>query len=255
MNSGLRDATNLSWKLAAVISGRAAPEILESYDLERRDHATTMVNFATSIGSFYAPRNFVTEAFRNAFFRIVQGLPSARDYILQMKFKPLPRYLKGVVVHRTKPDKNSPVGRMFLQAHIETADGKRLKLDDAIGNWFSIIGVNRDPAKFLSREELDFWTRNGASIVMVVKSRSSPSRASGLPGTIVLDDVAGAFRDWIMARPSDEFIFLRPDRYVAALCDGAALEQVSGQLRSILQGADGAAGRASDPRERRSTAA
>jgi 3-(3-hydroxy-phenyl)propionate hydroxylase len=129
---------------------------------------------------------------------------------------------------------------MFLQAHVETVARIRLKLDDAIGNWFSIIGINKDPAKFLSRDELDFWERNGASIVMVVKSRSSPARATGLPGTIVLDDVAGAFRDWIMSRPSDEFIFLRPDRYVAALCDGAGLDQVSGELRSILQGAHAA---------------
>ena len=52
----------------------------------------------------------------------------------------------------------------------------------------------------------------------------------------MLDDVSGAFRDWIMARPSDEFIILRPDRYVAALCDSAGLDGVSRKLRLILQG-------------------
>ena len=34
--AGLRDAANLSWKIAWVVQGRAAPKILDSYDEERR---------------------------------------------------------------------------------------------------------------------------------------------------------------------------------------------------------------------------
>ncbi|MFT3921823.1 MAG: FAD-dependent monooxygenase [Myxococcales bacterium] len=35
-NTGIDDANNLAWKLAAVLSGRSAPELLDSYDAERR---------------------------------------------------------------------------------------------------------------------------------------------------------------------------------------------------------------------------
>lgn len=35
MNTGLQDAANLSWKLAAVVTGHAAPELLDSYQAER----------------------------------------------------------------------------------------------------------------------------------------------------------------------------------------------------------------------------
>ena len=35
-NTGIHDAHNLAWKLAAVVKGVARPAILESYDLERR---------------------------------------------------------------------------------------------------------------------------------------------------------------------------------------------------------------------------
>jgi hypothetical protein len=35
MNTGLQDAANLSWKLAAVVIGHAAPELLDSYQAER----------------------------------------------------------------------------------------------------------------------------------------------------------------------------------------------------------------------------
>ena len=36
-NTGVADADNLAWKLAAVLRGRAAPALLDSYDEERRE--------------------------------------------------------------------------------------------------------------------------------------------------------------------------------------------------------------------------
>jgi 2-polyprenyl-6-methoxyphenol hydroxylase-like FAD-dependent oxidoreductase len=36
MNTDIQDAHNLAWKLAMVLSGHAAPGLLESYDAERR---------------------------------------------------------------------------------------------------------------------------------------------------------------------------------------------------------------------------
>ena len=36
MNTGLQDAFDLGWKLAAMIQGWGGPDLLESYDLERR---------------------------------------------------------------------------------------------------------------------------------------------------------------------------------------------------------------------------
>lgn len=35
-NTGIEDADNLAWKLAAVVSGQSRPELLDSYDAERR---------------------------------------------------------------------------------------------------------------------------------------------------------------------------------------------------------------------------
>jgi 3-(3-hydroxy-phenyl)propionate hydroxylase len=236
MNSGLRDATNLAWKLAAVLSGRTHPSILDTYETERRDHAVKMVNFATAIGSFYAPNNFVTEAFRDLFFRLVQSLPSVRDYVLQMKFKPLPRYINGVVAHPERIRGDSPVGRMFVQPLVETSDRRSVRLDDAIGDWFSFIGINQDPAAFLADEQRRYWISQGATFVQVNKSRRLPSAVKANNGTIVLDDVSGAFRDWKMAHPSESFIILRPDWYLAAICGEKELMDTAARLRAVLEG-------------------
>lgn len=46
LNTAVQDAHNLSWKLAAVLKGEAAPSLLESYEAERRPVASRNVNWA-----------------------------------------------------------------------------------------------------------------------------------------------------------------------------------------------------------------
>ena len=124
MNSGLRDATNLAWKLAAVGASVAGDDLVATYDVERRPHATEMVGFATRMGAMYRPRNVVTERLRDAVFRAVQVVPGGRDYILQMKYKPMPRYTDGVVVGVDRSSRTDPVGRMFPQPDVDAPGGR-----------------------------------------------------------------------------------------------------------------------------------
>ena len=43
MNTGIGDAINLAWKLAAVIGGRAVDNLLDSYEAERIGFARRLV--------------------------------------------------------------------------------------------------------------------------------------------------------------------------------------------------------------------
>ncbi|ACA21116.1 monooxygenase FAD-binding [Methylobacterium sp. 4-46] len=45
MNVSIQDAFNLGWKLAAVLDGRAAPELLRTYTVERHAIAQGLINF------------------------------------------------------------------------------------------------------------------------------------------------------------------------------------------------------------------
>ncbi|CAN5232528.1 FAD-dependent monooxygenase [soil metagenome] len=47
LNSGIQDAHNLSWKLAAVVTGVADPKLLASYEVERQPVARRNAEFAT----------------------------------------------------------------------------------------------------------------------------------------------------------------------------------------------------------------
>ena len=248
MNSGIRDATNLAWKLAAVVDGRASDSVLASYDVERRGHATQMVQFATRIGAMYKPHNLVTERLRDVLFRALQLLPGGQEYILQMKYKPMPRYEEGIVVRPTSdPGLDDLVGRMFMQPTVETTEGReRAMLDDVLGPWFAVIGVHVDPAAALDADSMRWWSALGARFFHVLAARSGPHptrpappvRAASAPASvsITLEDVNGEFRDWLLARPHGEIVVLRPDRYVAAVCDRASFGAATSTLRALLEG-------------------
>lgn len=48
--SGLRDAANLAWKLAAVVHGEATPDLLDSYQPERAPHVRATIDMAVMMG-------------------------------------------------------------------------------------------------------------------------------------------------------------------------------------------------------------
>jgi 3-(3-hydroxy-phenyl)propionate hydroxylase len=222
MNSGLRDVTNLAWKLAAAVRGVASPELLETYDSERRPHAAAMVGFATRMGAMYRPRNAFTERFRDLVFRAVQRMPGGRDYVLQMKYKPMPRYTVGAITGVDAESKIDPVGRMFPQPFVGTATG-RVRLDDALGPWFALVVFDQGK---LDADSMSWWQSIGARVVHVVHD------VSGSSATDEVADLDGALAAWRAARPTVDVVVVRPDRYVAAAVKRVDFASATSALRA-----------------------
>ena len=109
-NSGIRDAANLGWKLAAVVSGRAGDGLLDTYDVERRKHARAMIDLSTMVGRVISPTNRRVAAARDLLVRSASIVPSLKRYVLEMRFKPMPRYEQGAVVHRSE-SRATPIRR------------------------------------------------------------------------------------------------------------------------------------------------
>ena len=57
MCSGLRDAANLAWKLAAVLHGEAQDQLLDSYQREREPHARATIDMAIMMGRLVCTTN------------------------------------------------------------------------------------------------------------------------------------------------------------------------------------------------------
>lgn len=214
-NSGIRDAANLGWKLTCVLRGVSAPEIVGTYDLERRGHASAMVQISETAGALVRPTSKVVAALRDSATRVAGLIPPVRRYFLEMRYKPMPRYTEGVVVHDGPIREDSPVGRLFIQPHVATLEHSRILLDDAIGPWISVLAWGADPRVYLSEEALEVWRGLGARFVSVVPITQMPENED--LEVLVVGDVTGALKGWFDDRP-ESFIVLRPDRFVAAAC-------------------------------------
>ncbi len=77
MNTGMQDAFNLAWKLAAVIDGQAGETLLDSYQAERLPIADGVITFTdrlTKVGTLSGlPRRI-----RDMVIRMVSRVPAAR---------------------------------------------------------------------------------------------------------------------------------------------------------------------------------
>lgn len=234
LNTGIRDAANVAWKIAAVTRKGADPGILASYDAERRPHAQAMIDLSTTLGRILIPTSRQVAAARDLAFRSVVWAPAVKAWILQMRFKPMPRYTDGLVVPGER-GRSSPVGRMFIQPLVEDAQGHAVRLDDALGSWFGVIGFRADPAEYLTDAQRDYLTQLGASLIKVTDSRAGDGQHTTThQGTQVVEDLEGHLREWF-TRPATRFAVIRPDRYVAAHADETSLGAAINRLRGLLE--------------------
>ncbi|MFE1173251.1 FAD-dependent monooxygenase [Streptomyces sp. NPDC058773] len=67
MNVGIQDATNLGWKLAAAVRGRASATLLDSYDTERRPAAAAVMENTRAQTALFAADTLEAVALRDAF--------------------------------------------------------------------------------------------------------------------------------------------------------------------------------------------
>jgi len=159
--SGLRDVSNLAWKLAGVVQGRMREGILDSYDEERRPHARKIINLARFLGMLVMPRNRVVAAAVHGAIRAIRFLPAGRAAFDDLKIKP-PQVFDQGLFWRNRGRRRLHAGSMFPQARVRVGDGPGASLsDDVLGSAWSLIGFDADPAQLADPALLARWQRVG----------------------------------------------------------------------------------------------
>ena len=131
-NTGIQDAHNLAWKLAMVLRGDAGPELLDSYDAERRP-----------VGVFteQAYSRYVT---RTAPYLGTEGIePVAPDLNVELGY----RYDSAAICHDGDPgplhenprDSHARVGTRAPHVWVKSPDGRRLSTIDLGGGTRFVI--------------------------------------------------------------------------------------------------------------------
>jgi 2-polyprenyl-6-methoxyphenol hydroxylase-like FAD-dependent oxidoreductase len=65
LNSGIQDAYNLMWKLALIQHGKALPELLDSYTIERHKTAQNLITRVGTATKIVTLRNPLAQKLRN----------------------------------------------------------------------------------------------------------------------------------------------------------------------------------------------
>jgi 3-(3-hydroxy-phenyl)propionate hydroxylase len=156
---------------------------------------------------------------RDVVFGILNRIPPVRDYVVQMRFKPMPKYTEGVVVGAVSSGRTrNAVGRLFVQPRVALRNGSVVRLDDAIGYRFAIVAWAADPCIYMNDEARRVWSRlNGTTVVVRSQTELMSDMNDVDPGTALVGDMSGALKEWFATEDTSVAI-LRPDRFVAALC-------------------------------------
>jgi 3-(3-hydroxy-phenyl)propionate hydroxylase len=80
-NTGVADADNLAWKLAAVLRGQASPALLDSYNDERLEAARQNVLVTNRTARFLRPADGMERIFRSAVIGLARQYPFARQLV------------------------------------------------------------------------------------------------------------------------------------------------------------------------------
>jgi 3-(3-hydroxy-phenyl)propionate hydroxylase len=231
-NSGMRDALNLAWKLALVIKGLAADNLLDSYEQERRDHAKAMINLSVLAGHVLAPPKRWQGTLRDGVSWLLNYLPPVKRYFVEMRFKPMPQYTQGALI--VPNQKGSPVGKMFIQPKVLTDAGTTVLLDEVIGENFAIIAWGCDPTWGLTAEQIAQWKALGTRFIQVLPDVQLRVPSDAGPDVIRVGDCTGRLKEWF-ALGTSSIALVRPDRFVAGLAIPQTVGQACDELALALK--------------------
>lgn len=232
MNSGVRDAHNLAWKLAAVARGQAGPGLLDTYERERSGHVWQMIELALRMGGIMAPSSWLKGFLTQCGFLALNVWPPARDYVVQMKYKPKPRFSAGFMVPDGRPSRQTLVGRLFPQPRVDAERGEPVLLDELLGNRFALLVRTGDPVGIFARLDHPLWRRLDIGRVALLPAGAPRVEAEGIAVAAEIDGaVAASFAGY-----EECALLLRPDHYVAAAIPLAAPDAAIADIAALLAG-------------------
>ncbi|MEU6349234.1 bifunctional 3-(3-hydroxy-phenyl)propionate/3-hydroxycinnamic acid hydroxylase [Streptomyces sp. NPDC047072] len=220
LNSGIRDAANLAWKIDEVWHKRAGESLLDTYEAERLPHAAAMVRFSERLGDVVMTTDRWRALVRDVVVRTMLRTPPGRRYLTEMRFRPRARHDAGLV-----QGDHVLTGTQLPQPRVLVQPGLRPQLlDDALGDSFALLGVEV-PAAAWRRFDTPTWAgieRIDASLGDRLPPAAGTRRA--------IADADGRLEE-ALATARNRFVLVKPDRYIAAVMGPKDIPNVTAALR------------------------
>jgi 2-polyprenyl-6-methoxyphenol hydroxylase-like FAD-dependent oxidoreductase len=183
INSGIRDAANLAWRLALLVKGKGKDSLLDDYSTERAAHVKQITEQTVFIGRMFCATDPQECVERDAMIRAMGAMDiqdASKNWLLQ----------GGTLLD------DGIGGTLSLQAHVGTKTRTAL-LDEVVPPpGFLLLGRDRDPAELLSPAQEAAWQQLGG--------RSAHFGPGGLT------DTEGKYVAWF-ERLNASVVLVRPD--------------------------------------------
>ncbi len=185
MAAGIRDASNLAWKLAAVIHGEANDTLLDTYESERSPHVREFIETAVQLGA------------------VIQTTPShpadpdaaagETSRAIRAFVTPQPLLGEGAHLGPAQPQAGS------IAAQPRLSDGRLL--DDAVGYRFALVALPQ-----------------------ILHDQPGLAELAALTDMALVADGSAALGAWL-AEIGASAVLIRPDRYIHGVAhDDASLQ-------------------------------
>ncbi|MFZ2649204.1 MAG: FAD-dependent oxidoreductase [Burkholderiaceae bacterium] len=259
-NSGVQDAENLAWKLAAVLQRRAGDPLLDTYGLEREAAADENIRHSTRATDFITPKSEVSRLFRDATLDLAKSYAFARSLVNSGRLS-VATTLHGSPLNT--PDDAQFAGAMVpgaaaADAPVEVDGEAGWLLRQLQGSTFTALLFSsqdvaatvrelHDAAQHLSSRRapgssapVAGWIPAFAGMaalearvplqVLIVAARGACAKAEGAR---ILVDLHGLLAQRYDGR-SGTLYLLRPDQHVCARWRSAQADQLRAALRRAL---------------------
>ncbi|HDR4512024.1 MULTISPECIES: FAD-dependent oxidoreductase [Bacillus] len=210
-NTGIQDAHNLAWKLAAVIKGKANPKLLETYHEERYPVAKLTTDYASSLLFRAANRE-------ESSLNIMDGLAVTVGYQYSSK---------AIIDDSDNPHRMDSVelnGRPGTRAphFFGTYDGKEISILDLLGNDFVLLTISEN------RTWAEYVQNVSSTLGINIKFYSVGLRGDFIAQEDIFSKLYGIENGGAVLIRPDAFIGWRSEKEVVNL--DVVLEEVMGNL-------------------------
>ncbi len=233
LNSGVRDAANLCWKIAEVWHGRAHEELLDTYQDERFDHARAMVEFSERLGRIVMTTDPRRAFVRDLLVRAALLTPAGRRYLEEMRFRPRAVHRRGFLLPAEGGPRDLAVGTILPQPTALLAPSlRRQPLDRVLGEGFALLGVDLSPAAWAAAEMS--WLGSATGCLRWIDVALDDRLPSSAPGRQAIADADGDLQA-ALAAMRGRFVLVKPDRYIAAAVWPRDFQRLEGLMSRFLR--------------------
>ncbi|MFE3188422.1 bifunctional 3-(3-hydroxy-phenyl)propionate/3-hydroxycinnamic acid hydroxylase [Nocardia sp. NPDC059240] len=189
MGAGLRDAMNLTWKLAGVLRGELPATVLDTYETERKPHARAMIRLAKLTGLTMTEGGELGNRLRGliaprlpqvpGLARMVTSGESPTLHRSELVITPLLRHLAGRLVPNSRLADGRRVdqviaGRYAIITTVAPSSEDHVLCEERHG-----VVLHAQPGTDLYR-----WLRRGHSAAVMVRPDGAVQRCGGSPSAL-----------------------------------------------------------------------